>query len=483
MMRRRKVLKKLWFVLAGLLSVPKLFGHKKLISPEKKPTVSDFGKNFTWGTATAAYQIEGAHDADGKSASIWDTFTNKPRRTQKIGNANDAVNFYHRYDSDLNINKNLNFNAFRFSLSWSRILPEGNGKVNHKGLDFYHRVIDTCLNKGVEPWITIYHWDLPQILEDKGGWTNRGIVDWFSKYTDVVTNAFGDKIKNWCVLNEPMSFVGLGYFMGYHAPGRRGVRNFLPAAHHATLCQAEGGRIIRQNIKNANIGTTFSTSHVEPVNRKESNIKAAERMDAVLNRLFIEPALGLGYPLNAIPALKQIEKYFQQGDEKKMTFDFDFIGVQYYFRTIARFSLFPPILFARDVPAKRRDVPMNTMNLEVYPDGLYHILKSFAAYPQVKKLVVTESGVCFHDKLIEGHVHDHDRISYFKDTMKNLKRAKYEGAPVEGFFAWTLMDNFEWSEGFEPRFGLVYINHATKERFIKDSGYWFRDFLTSLIHK
>lgn len=472
------MINKLSTVLGGLLFIGKLFGRKISLSAPERLTSSSFGGKFTWGTATAAYQIEGAYDADGKSPSIWDTFTNKPRRTKKIGNANDAVDFYHQFNEDLEINRKLNFNAFRFSLSWSRILPGETGTINQKGLDYYHRVIDSCLNKGMEPWITLYHWDLPQILEDKGGWTNREIVNWFSEYANVVTRHFGDKVKNWCVLNEPMSFVGLGYFVGYHAPGRRGVRNFLPAAHHATLCQAEGGRIIRQNVKAATVGTTFSTSYVEPVNDKESNQKAAERMDAVLNRFFLEPALGMGYPLDTIPALQQIEKHFNDGDEEKMIFDFDFIGVQYYFRTIARFSLFPPILFARDVPAQRRDVPVNTMNLEIYPDGLYHILKKFAAYPQINKLIVTESGVCFHDTLIEGHVHDPGRISYFQETMKNLKKAKDEGVPVDGFFAWTLMDNFEWSEGFEPRFGLVYVDHATKERFIKDSGYWFRDFLT-----
>lgn len=476
-MRRRLMIQKLGTLLIGMFGLHKLFGRKTTATREALHNAALFGKRFTWGTATAAYQIEGAYDADGKSPSIWDTFTNKPRRSERIGNANDAVDFYHRFNDDLEINRSLHFNAFRFSLSWSRILPGGIGEVNQKGLDFYHRVIDNCLSKGIEPWITIYHWDLPQILEDKGGWTNRDIIHWFTEYTNVVTQNFGDKVKNWCVLNEPMSFVGLGYFMGYHAPGRRGVRNFLPAAHHATLCQSEGGRIIRQNVKKANIGTTFSTSYVEPLNDKDLNKDAADRMDAVLNRLFLEPALGLGYPLDTIPALKQIEKHFQQGDEAKMTFDFDFIGVQYYFRTIARFSLFPPILFARNVPAKRRDVPVNTMNLEVYPDGLYHILKSFAAYPQIKKLVVTESGVCFHDTLIEAQVHDPERISYFRDTMKNLKKAKDEGVPVDGFFAWTLMDNFEWSEGFEPRFGLVYVDHQTKRRFIKDSGYWFRDFL------
>jgi beta-glucosidase len=476
-MRRRSAIKKLGFVLSGLLSVTKLFGHKKLTSPQNKLSVSDFGKKFTWGTATAAYQIEAAHDDDGKSPSIWDTFTNKPRRTRDIGNANNAVNFYHRYNQDLNINKNLNFNAFRFSLSWSRILPDGTGKVNQKGLDFYHRVIDTCLNKGMEPWMTIYHWDLPQILEDKGGWTNRNIVDWFAEYSSVVTKAFGDKVKNWCVLNEPMSFVGLGYFMGYHAPGKRGVKNFLPAAHHATLCQAEGGRIIRNNVRNANIGSTFSTSYVEPLKEKESHFKASLRMDAVLNRLFLEPALGMGYPYDTIPALDQIEKHFLSGDEEKMAFDFDFIGVQYYFRTIARFSLFPPILFARDVPARRRDVPMNTMQLEVYPHGLYEILRKFSAYDQIKKLVVTESGVCFHDTFQDGQVHDVKRINYFQETLKSLKKAKDEGVPVDGFFAWTLMDNFEWSEGFEPRFGLVYVDHETNERYVKDSGFWFKEFL------
>jgi beta-glucosidase len=339
-------------------------------------------------------------------------------------------------------------------------------------------VIDSCLERQIEPWITLYHWDLPQILEDKGGWTNREIINWFLEYVDVCTKNFGDKVKNWIVLNEPMSFVGLGYFMGMHAPGRKGMRNFLRAAHHAALCQAGGGRVIRANIPDAYIGTTFSCSHIKPVDKKEKNVNAALRMDALLNRLFIEPALGMGYPTDTLGFLKNIEKHYQPGDEVRLKFDFDFIGLQYYFRTITRFSLYPPLLFANEVPANDRQANMNTMGFEIFPKGLYKMIKKFSQYHGVKDIIITESGVCLDDNLKNLRIADEARIAYYKDSLSYILKAKQKSMPVKGFFAWTLMDNFEWAEGYKPRFGLVYTNYENLERIVKDSGKWFGEFLT-----
>lgn len=476
-MNRRTTLKSiLSFFIASFSGIHKIFA-KRRFSDEIGISKKQFGKKFIWGTATAAYQIEGAYNEDGKSESVWDHFTNQKKKIKSGENGNFAVDYYNRYKTDLDLHKKMNFDAYRFSLSWTRILPDGTGKVNQKGIDFYHNVIDYCLKKGIEPWVTIYHWDLPQVLEEKGGWTNRDVINWFAEFADVCTKSYGDKVKNWMVLNEPMSFTGLGYFMGYHAPGKRGVKNFLPAAHHSTLCQAEGGRIVRNNVKDANVGTTFSCSDVEPFKEKNSHIKSAQKVEAMMNRLFLEPALGLGYPIESFPALKRIEKYFEEGDEDKMKFNFDFHGLQYYFRTVSKFSLFPPILFARDVPAEKRGVLMNSMGFEVYPEGLYHMIKFFNSYEAVKKIIITECGVCFQDTLENGNVHDKERIQYFKDVLDQVIKAKSDGLSVDGFFVWTLMDNFEWSEGFDPRFGLVYVDHESQERYIKDSGLWFEKFL------
>lgn len=441
-------------------------------------SAKDFGKNFKWGTATAAYQIEGAWNIDGKGPSIWDTFTHEKGNVLNFENGDVACDFYHNYKNDIDLVRQMNMDVFRFSTAWSRIIPNGTGQVNQKGIDFYNKVIDTCLEKGVEPWLTCYHWDLPQALEDKGGWTNRNIIDWFSEYVYKITRAYGDRVKNWMVLNEPMAFTAVGYMLGMHAPGKKSLKAFTQAAHHTTLCQAEGGRIIRNEVPNANVGSTFSCSYIEPKKQKPKHIKAAWKMDALLNRLFLEPALGLGYPTDGWKALERIYKWVRPEDENKMAFDFDFIGLQNYTRMVARSALWPPILWANQVkPEKMEDVELTEMKWEVYPEGIYKMLRRFSEYKGVDKIIVTENGAAFPDKLENGAVHDHKRLQFYKDYLRNVLRAKHEGVNVQGYFAWSLMDNFEWAEGYHTRFGLVHVDFETQKRTIKDSGLWFKEFL------
>ncbi len=440
---------------------------------------SDFGKDFKWGTATAAYQIEGAHDADGKGPSVWDTFSHKKGKILDKTNGDVACDHYNRYPEDIALLKEMNFQVNRFSISWSRILPDGNGKVNQAGIDHYHKVIDKCLEIGVEPWITLYHWDLPQALEDKGGWANREVIDWFSNYVDICTKEFGGKVKNWMIFNEPTAFVGLGYLMGLHAPGHKSLKKFYKATHHVCMCQAEGGRITRRNVKDAFIGTTFSCSHIEPW-RPGKDDKAVKRLDAILNRLFIEPLLGMGYPTDGWKSLKNVEKQMQPGDAEKLTFDFDFIGLQNYFRIKAKKSLFPPLIWANQVqPTKWLDKSeLTDMGWEVSPEGLYKVLKQFNKYG-LKNIIVTENGAAFPDKLENGRVHDPRRTQFYKDYLSNVLRAKKEGVNITGYFCWTLMDNFEWAEGYHPRFGLIHIDFETQKRTIKDTGLWFKEFLAN----
>lgn len=465
--------------LAGSFFIPKplaqLFAQAKL-------NKADFGPNFKWGVATASYQIEGACDLDGKSPSIWDTFAHGKKNIKTGENADVGCDFYHRYESDLALLKSLNFKVFRFSMAWTRLLPEGTGKPNQAGIDFYNRVIDKCLELGLEPWPTLYHWDLPQALEDRGGWTNRDVVDWFSEYTHLAARSFGDRVQNWMVLNEPFAFTTLGYMLGWHAPGKKGLKNFLPAVHHTALVQAEGGRILRSELpKTAQLGTTFSCSFVEPKSTAEKHARAAKRMDALLNRLFVEPLMGMGYPTDTLPFLKRIEeKYAQPGDMERMKFDFDFIGIQNYFRVIGKKSLTTPVLWANEYSAQKREVPadqITDMGWEVTPDGIRQSLKQFAAYPGVKKIIVTENGAAFPDKVENGQVHDPLRVKFYEDYLAKVLQAKQEGVPVEGYFCWSFLDNFEWAEGFRPRFGLVYVDYETKERVVKDSGRWFKGFL------
>jgi len=442
-------------------------------------SAKDFGTDFKWGTATAAFQVEGALNEQGRGSSIWDTFTRKKGKIKNGHHAEIACDFYNRYESDLELVAQLGFKEFRFSISWSRILPAGTGTVNQEGIDFYNRVIDKCLALHIEPWITLYHWDLPQALEDRGGWKNRGILDWFSEYVSLCAHTFGPKVRNWIVLNEPMAVAGLGYTTGLHAPGKKGILNFLPVVHHLALCQAEGGRIIRDIVPAAYIGTALSCSHVQPFSQSSKDIRAAKRADAVMNRLFLEPALGMGYPVDVFPFLKGISKYMKVGDEQKLAFDFDFIGLQNYFRIIVKHSYFAPVLWLEEVSAKKRNVPITAMGWEIAPDGMYEILKQFGKYSRIREIIISENGAAFDDVLNDGRVEDIKRIQFFQDYLASILKAKNEGIKVGGYLAWSLLDNFEWAEGYGPRFGLVYVNYENQERIIKDSGKWFAGFLES----
>jgi len=436
----------------------------------------DFGEAFRWGVSLAAYQVEGAYKEDGRGLSIWDKFSNRRNRIKDGSNGNVACEFYYRYEQDIALTKSLNLSHFRFSISWTRIIPDGTGEVNQLGLDFYNRLIDCCLKYGLEPWVTLYHWDLPQALEKQGGWTSRIVVNAFIKFADVCSKSFGDRVKNWIVMNEPSTFTGMGYMIGYFAPGRFGMKNYLPAVHHATLCQAEGARTIRRNLPNATIGTSISCSYITPSSNKPKQIAAARRVDALLNRLHIEPILGMGYPIKDLPALEPIEKYFHPYDEELIKFDFDFIGIQNYFSLVAYNNPLIPYLQAFVVPFKKLNRPLTANGWEVHPEGIYHILKQFSAYP-IKELIVTENGAVFHDRVEGNRVHDKRRLQYIQSYLGEVLRAKQEGVNVGGYFVWTLMDNFEWRAGFRSRFGIVYTDFVHQTRIIKDSGLWVRDFL------
>jgi len=436
-----------------------------------------FGHDFKWGVSTAAFQIEGAHDLDGKGLSIWDVFTARKRKIKGAHHAQTACDFYNLYKSDIALIKTLNIPNFRFSISWSRIMPTGKGTVNKSGIDYYNKVIDNLLECGIEPWVTLYHWDLPHDLELLGGWTNRNIVDWFSEYTEVCAKNFGDRVKNWMVMNEPSVFTGAGYFLGVHAPGKRGLSNFLQAVHHATLATAAAAKVLRAVLPLANIGTTFSCTHIDPLDNNKRNIAAAKRVDTLLNRTFIEPLLGLGYPKADFPLLRKLDRYMQAGDEQKMVFDFDFIGIQCYTREVVKASLFVPYIQASIVKATKRNVDCTEMNWEVYPPSIYQLIKKFDAYKQIKKIIITENGAAFPDKVADGKVEDAQRTKYIKDHLAQVLKAKQEGLNVHGYFVWSLTDNFEWAEGYYPRFGLVYVDYQNQDRVIKESGFWLRNFL------
>lgn len=439
---------------------------------------SDFGNDFLWGVATAAAQIEGAASSYGKGPSIWDTFAKRNGKIKKGNHLEVACDFYHRYASDIALVKTLGFKIFRFSIAWSRIFPFGKGALNQEGIQFYHDVIDECLRNDIIPYITLYHWDLPEALAKEGGWTAYNINADFNEFVMLCAKTYGDKVKNWIVINEPFGFTSLGYMLGVHAPGETGLTNFFAAAQHTAIAQADGGRILRAEVSNARIGTTFSCSEIIPYTHSQTDILAAKRVDCLMNRLFVEPALGMGFPTANWDVLEKFAvSHSTWRHQDRMSFDFDFIGLQNYFPLVVKFNAFIPVIQAWEVKAKNRKQPHTAMGWEINANSFYNIIKQFATYPNVKEVMITENGAAFHDKLVDGKVHDAERIAYFKLYLEAMLKAKNEGINITGYMAWTLMDNFEWAEGYQARFGLIYNDFKTQQRTIKDSGYWWQEFL------
>ncbi len=454
-------------------------GHHGAMRDADDLTRADFGDDFTWGVAHASYQVEGAWDVDGKGLSIWDTFTRRKGKIRDGSNGDVACDFYHRFEEDTALVRDLGFDAQRFSISWPRVLPEGRGRVNPKGLDFYARVVDACLEAGVEPWVTLYHWDLPEALQEQGGWANRSIVGWFEDYVAVVADALGDRVKHWMVFNEPCSFIQGGYLSGLHAPGIRSPRQMLAATHHVNLSQAAGAGVLRGRVPGAVVGTTHI---ITPMRTKEDtprHRRAAATLDAFANRIFIEPNFGLGYPTEASSIIEGVARYQRPGDDQAIKVDWDFMGVQYYTRLLARPVPIPRLGAIPWMTKDHRTYELTAMGWEVQPDGLYEALGKVHAYDPSMRLVITENGAAFPDHPRSDRVPDPRRTAFYQAHLAEVLRAKGDGMPIDGYFCWSLMDNFEWAEGYVPRFGLVYVDYATQRRLVKDSGRWFQQFLTA----
>ena len=427
----------------------------------------------------AAAQNEGAALVDGRGLSIWDVFARKRGAINDKSTPTVTCDFYHRYRDDLLLAKSLGFTVFRFSISWSRVLPEGTGRVNQAGVDFYQRLIDACLELGLTPCVTLYHWDLPYELERKGGWTSPLMNKWFNRYAQLCAQWFGDRVKHWIVLNEPMGFTTLGYLMGKHAPGRTGLTSFFDAVHHAALAQADGSHILRSTVGEACIGSSVSMSWVYPATERDIDQQAATRVDLMMNRLFLEPMLGKGYPEPG--GFKLMEQFHAHAHSwrytKRLTADLDFVGVQYYFPVVIKHHALIPHIQANLVKPRKTD-PQTALGWRIDAPSFYRMLKRVWKYGAVQSIWVSENGACFSDKLEQGHVRDADRIAYFDAHVQAMAQAKKEGVRISAYLAWTLTDNFEWQEGFGARFGLVHTDFRTQLRTVKDSGYWWRQFLS-----
>lgn len=397
-------------------------------------TKDDFGNEFIWGASASCLQVERPQDKSDEGFSILERLSYKRKVIENSNDPTGPAGSSENYKKDIKRIKKLGIQNYRFSLSWSRILPNGIGEIDQEGISFYNDVINTCIENDIEPFVTLYHWDLPLELEKKGGWTNRNVLEWFDEYTNVCANAFKDKVKYWIILNEPFIFVGGGYFLGVYKLGKRGLNDFLPAMHHALLCQSIAYRIIKEMNPTAQVGTMHSCAYITPLTYSEKNIKAAERIDTLLNRAFIEPSLGLGYPIKELPFFRHIKKYVCPGDEELLKVDFDFIGLQNYNREVVEHHSYSPHVNAKIVPAYKRKVVNTAVNWEIYPKSIYMMILKFSNYNGVKNIIVIENRGSFLDQVKEDLVQDNERSFDFRNYMQEILYAKEKSKKVKGFF-------------------------------------------------
>ncbi|MGD0174014.1 MAG: GH1 family beta-glucosidase [Anaerolineales bacterium] len=437
--------------------------------------VLTFPKEFIWGTATSAYQIEGAWNEDGKGPSIWDRFSHQPGRIVGNQNGDVACDHHHRWREDLDLIKELGPKAYRFSISWPRVIPAGTGKVNEPGLDFYDRLVDGLLEREIEPFPTLFHYDLPLALHEKGGWPERDTASAFGEYARVLADRLGDRVNWWITINEPHIIALLGYLAGVHAPGVRNPRAMVRASHTLLLAHGESVRAIRSASKRpARIGIALNLTPVHPVSGRAIDRQAAENFDITSNRMYLDPILRGAYPPNLWRYFRPFAPAIRDGDMQKIAEPIDFLGVNYYTRTVVAGSRWIPFVGGRMV--KPEGGEYSDVGWETYPEGLGELLGRIWNDYHPARLLVSENGIAVKDVPdAAGAVDDPVRISYLRGHLAVLHRTIEKKIPVIGYFIWSQMDNFEWSLGYGKRFGLVYIDFATQQRIRKSSFRWYAE--------
>jgi beta-glucosidase len=429
-----------------------------------------FPDSFIWGCATSAYQIEGAAWEDGKGASTWDSYVHKPGKIRDGSTGDVACDHYHRWEADLDLLSDLGVGAYRFSVSWPRVFPQGRGSLNHPGLDFYDRLVDGLLARGIEPFVTLFHWDLPLALEEDGGWLQRRTAGYFADYAEAVARRLGDRVSRWMTLNEPLTVIGAGYLAGRHAPGYRNLFKALRATHNLLLAHGSALSALRAALPGGDIGIANAFSPAYPARSRDQRV--ARRISAIVNGLFMDPIFKGHYPKEIDWLMRLSNRQIRPGDMELISAPVDFVGVNHYTRFIAQRTLLPFIGY-RIVRPVYDDVIFTEMNWEVYPPGLYDILQWLRGEYGELRFFITENGAAFDDRLEMDEVRDTDRIEFLRRYLEQLHRAMEEGCRIDGYFVWSFMDNFEWEHGLSKRFGLVHVNYRTLQRTVKQSGHWY----------
>lgn len=429
-----------------------------------------FPPDFAWGTATASFQIEGATRKDGRGESIWDRFAATPGKIVTGETGDPACDSYHRYLDDIAVMRAMNANGYRFSIAWPRVIPDGDGAVNSAGLDYYDRVVDALLAAGITPYVTLYHWDLPQALQDKGGWTNRAAIDAFARYADVTVSRLGDRVKQWATFNEPWCVSILSNKLGEHAPGLRDCKTALAVAHHVLVAHGKAVPIIRERCPDGSVGIVLNFEPGYPATDSDADARATRLHHDHYNRWFLDPVMERGYPQEGWEAYGADVPEIATNDMETISAPIDFLGVNYYTRHIGHdpSSSGGRVLHQRDAQA------VSARNWEIFPQGLYDLLTWLHRDYDIPRLMVTENGMACNDALTaDGRAHDPERIAFIKAHLETILKAIEAGVNVRGYFCWTLLDNFEWACGTSSRFGLAYTNFETQERILKDSAHWY----------
>lgn len=428
--------------------------------------IIQFPADFIWGAATAAYQIEGAWNVDGKGESIWDRFSHTPGKVSNGDTGEVACDHYNKYRSDVALIKQLNLDAYRFSISWPRVLPSGKGNLNQKGLDFYSRLIDELLSKGIQPWATLYHWDLPQTLQEMGGWTSGDVSEYFAEYAFKMAEKFGDRVKNWMTINEPWVVACLGNLTGEHAPGIRDERTTLQVAHGLLLGHGKAMAAIRDSKPDTKCGIVLNLIPMEPETESATDFMICEKAWQQNFQWFLDPLFNGSYPEEQLFAYGKNGPQFELEDFASISAPMDFVGVNYYFREV---------IGSNGRVKEVRGSEYTEMGWEIHAPAFHRLLTRLTRdYKNLPPVYITENGAAFADKVADdGTITDERRRAYLRDHLYAVHRAIQDGVNIKGYFAWSLMDNFEWAHGYSKRFGLVHVDYETLVRTVKASGKWY----------
>lgn len=446
-------------------------------------TLERFPDSFVWGAATAAYQIEGAVNEDGRGPSIWDTFSHTPGKTHNGATGDIACDHYHRWQADVRLMRDLGLQAYRFSIAWPRVIPDGAGQINPRGLDFYDRLVDALLAAKITPYVTLYHWDLPQALQDRGGWANRDTIDAFVTYADAVARRLGDRVKHWITHNEPWVVAFVGNYQGRHAPGNQDLKTALQVAHNVLVSHGLSVPVLRSAIPNARVGITLDLSQIQPATASAEDQAAAVRFDGCWNRWFLDPLYGRGYPRDMVEFYGDLMPQIAANDLDVIAVPTDFLGINYYRPTIARAVPFEVdrlgfgVLSAAELTAAGYEV--TEMAWPVVPEGLSDLLRRVQRDYSPPSLYITENGAAYPDQVVNGAVHDPRRLSYLHGHLSAAREVIAEGIPLDGYFLWSFMDNFEWGLGYSKRFGIVYVDYETQTRIPKASAAWYKQVIAA----